>query len=124
MRSRAAVFRLPGLLLAVLALACQLAAGALAPVDAAAERQVSELAAAMGQCRGAAPGEHGRQRRAPDCALAVAEVALPAFVAPVSPVVPEPAGAVAVRRASVVSARAPPSHGSHAGLPRGPPALA
>lgn len=123
MRSGATFFRLPGLLLAMLALACQLAAGALAPVDAAAERQVSELAAAMGQCRGAAPGDHGRHRRAPECAPAVAEVALPAFVAAVSPVVPGPAGSVAVRRVSVVSARAPPSHGSHAGFPRGPPAL-
>lgn len=108
----------------VLALACQLAAGALGLADTVAERQIAELAAAMGQCRGDAPGDHGRHRRAPDCTPAVAEVALPAFVAAVSPAVPEPAGLVVVRRVSVVSARAPPSHDSHAGFPRGPPATA
>ncbi len=132
MRSTPATFlRLPGglmgLLLVMLALAGQVAFGSLAPVDAVTDAQRSELAAAMGQCRtpDGEPGHDTRHRRLPDCAPAVsAELALPGFVAAPEPVLPVPVAAVAVRIASPVSARAPPSHLSHAGFPRGPPVLA
>ncbi len=127
MRCRLSSFlRLPGLLLAVLALAGQLAVGSLAPADAGVDAQLSALAAAMGQCRTPAPGDDTRHRRPPECATAVAAagLVLPGFVVAPSPVLPGPVASGVVRRVSAVSARGPPSHGSRVGFPRGPPVLA
>ena len=130
MRSRVAPFRLPGglagLLLVVLALVGQLAAGAMAPAEPGVDAQLSELAAAMGQCRTPQPGEDTRHHRAPECAPAVAsaELAVPGFVVAPSPVLPAPVASGVVRRVAAVSARGPPSRRVRAGYPRGPPVVA
>ena len=118
-----------GLLLAVLALAGQLAVGALAPADAAVDRQLSELAALTSQCKGtppADPGRDSRHRRLPDCAPAASsvELVLPGFLPSPGPALPPPLAQGAAPLASLVSARGPPSRRVGVGFPRGPPVLA
>jgi len=122
--------RLAGLVLAVLALVSQLAVGSLAPVDAWADGQVSELTALTVLCQGTPPLDagHGSQRRRhlPDCAPAAssAELALPGFVLAPSTTLPAPVPGGRAPRPSLLSAHAPPSHRSRVGFPRGPPAFA
>ncbi len=122
--------RAHGLLLAMLALVSQLALGLLAPVDADADGQRSELAAFTVLCqtpledRGSVPASH--HHRAPDYAPSTAAAALdlPCFVAVPAPVLPAPSSGTTLRLVSLLSARGPPSHTSHLGFPRGPPVLA
>jgi hypothetical protein len=114
-----------GLLAVVLALAGQLALGAVVP-DAGAIRAELALRAALVEC---APGTDGD--RAPagrhhadglPCALTAA-AALPAPLPTPAPVVPAPRGLLPVRlgRSAPLVSAAPRLPG--AALPRGPPAL-
>ena len=118
-----------GLLLAVLALAGQLAVGGLAPAGGVADQELSELAALTSQCRGMPPagtGHESRRHRLPDCtpAASTAGLVLPGFLASPGPALPPPSAQRAPRLASAVSARGPPSHRVRVGFPRGPPVLA
>ena len=122
--------RAHGMLLAMLALVSQLALGSLAPVDADADGQRSELAAFTVLCqtpledRSSVPASH--HHRAPDYAPSPAAAALdlPCLVSVPAPVLPAPSAGTPLRLVSLLSARGPPSHTSHLGFPRGPPVLA
>ena len=121
---------IPGLLLTVLALVSQLALGSLAPVDAEADGQRSELAALTMLCQTTlADGSHApaapHHHRLPDYAPAspAAALDLPCLVAAPAPTLPAPSSGVKLRLVSLLSARGPPSHDSHLGFPRGPPVL-
>ncbi len=122
--------RIPGLLLAVLALVSQLALGSLAPLDAEVDVQRTELAALTVLCQTAlVDGSHApaapHHHRLPDYAPSplAAALDLPCFVVVPTPVLPAPSAGVKLRLVSLLSARGPPSHKSHLGFPRGPPVL-
>ncbi len=120
---------MPGLLLAVLALAGQLALGAVVLPDAPARSQAEALDALSVICVAEAPVQPQPERRhphRPECALVAlsAALALPAaMLLPAAPL-PVPTVGVLLRQAVAVSARGPPSHASYLGFPRGPPVLA
>lgn len=127
-RSFGAAARLPGLLLAVVALAVQLAAASIVPWMAAPEAGLDGLVAAS-ICHGAAgaadQGGAPSPQRSHDCAIcpfcqAIAHAGVLLGPAPAALALPTPA---ASRVAALPPARAPPTPRIVAARPRGPPAL-
>ncbi len=109
-----------GWVLALLALVGQLALGAMLPPDEA-RTEVATLAVL---CRAdMPPAPHGEQRHHRHvaawalCPVAVASAILLASC----PLLPLAAVGTVLRRHAPQAARAPPSHASHLGFPRGPP---
>ena len=119
---------LPGVLLAVLSLVSQLALGAMVLPDAGVASQPGLDAVAV-LCLAGAPQHPGRDhphQRRPDTAppSLAAALALPTILPIAAPPLPEPGTGQKLRPMQAsVSARAPPSHASFVGLPRGPPVL-
>ena len=113
------------MLAALVALAGQLALGAVAVPDQSPRTRLAALDAASILCRsGNTPGDrerppaHHEQDRA-SFPLSVA-VALPA---PSGPLLPAAGGILALRPVGLPQARAPPARASPAAYPRGPPIL-
>ncbi len=121
------VRRLPGFLVALLALISQLALGAAVLPDHAPADGVAALAAAMVDCAPGAPAAppptHHQQDGSALCPLSVA-LALPSVILTPAPILPAPLPMMAMRTASRPQARAPPNRVLIAAFPRGPPALA
>ncbi len=120
--------RLPGFIVAVLALISQLALGAIVLPDHTPTDGAAALAAAMVDCapgttppaRPDTPGHHNDG--AALCPLSVA-LALPSVILSPAPALPTPPLVLAVRTDRLPPARAPPSRVPDAAYPRGPPAL-
>jgi hypothetical protein len=122
--------RLPtGFLLAVLALVCQLAFGALLPAEEASARQLAALDAVSVLCDGSAPTTPGHgaphHHHAPDCALCPLCIAMAAHGAILAsaPPLPTPTSEPVAQAAFPPPARAPPSRAVRIAFPRGPPVL-
>ncbi len=121
--------RLPGFIVAVLALISQLALGAVVLPDHTPADGIAALTAAMVDCAPTTPG--GQPDRTPGhhddsgalCPLSVA-LALPSVILTPTPFLPPPPLVLAVRMAHLPPARAPPNRVPDAAYPRGPPALA
>jgi hypothetical protein len=123
--------RIPGLLLASIALAGQLALGAIVPTDGPMQGTLSGLESLGVICHSPGPGDPDQpstpDHRTPDCAICPLCVALaaPAMVVLVpAPVLPAPTIVLAARSSGPVQARAPPSEPLRTARPRGPPILA
>lgn len=127
---------LPGLLLAVLAIVSQLAAGAIVlpgraiARDRVADRAIAALDALTVLCDSSAPAKPGQQPvhhpRPPDCAICPAGADLSPLVAILAsvPEVPPPPARPMDGAGAPPQARAPPQPPRLAKLPRGPPHLA
>ena len=122
----------PGFLVALLAIASQLALGAIVLPDevSAREQSVAALDALSILCDSAtptkpddAPKHHHRQN--PDCAICPLGVALamPAAVLVSGPALPPPSSHMADRSAFPPPARGPPAQPRHTPPSRGPPVL-
>ncbi len=121
---------LPGLLVAVVALASQLALGSVVLPDEAAARDqsVATLDALTILCDAAgpaSPGQPPRHQHHPDCALCPLSVALalPAVVLTSEPALPPPSSRLADGAALPPPARGPPAQPRHTPPSRGPPVL-
>ena len=124
--------RLPGLVLALWALANQVALGAVVvPSDLAAQqRALAQLATASVLCSAQLPPGHAPapvpHHHAADSALCPlqAAVATSACLLATAPTVPPPSLARTSRATPFATARAPPAAPHTTALPRGPPAFA
>jgi hypothetical protein len=122
--------RLPGLLLAMLALAGQIAFGGLVPPVDAAESPLAGLDSLGVICHAASEGNPGESpaphRHSPDCAicpLCVAMTAPAAALLSPGPMLPAPPTDTVTAESPRPPARAPPSAPPRAAQPRGPPVL-
>ncbi len=121
---------LPGLLVAVLAIASQLALGTIVLPDEAAAREqsVAALDALSILCNAAAPAAPDQpvhHRHNPDCAVCPLSVALamPAAVLGSAPEVPAPSSQSAARATLLPPARGPPAQPHRTPPSQGPPLL-
>jgi hypothetical protein len=123
---------LPGLLVALLAIASQLALGAIVLPDEASAREqsVAALDALTIFCSSATPtapddAPKHHHRHAQDCAICPLAVALamPAAVLASAPALPPPSSRAADRAALPPPARGPPAQPRYTPPSRGPPVL-